>query len=166
MANAVFQSIVSEVQRFAASATDIASLEEFCVRTIAERLPNYNWVGFYMLDPNDESMLVLGPFIGAPTEHVRIPVTEGICGLAVALGETVIVDDVSADPRYLACSLETKSEIVVPIRVNEKIVGEIDVDSHELSTFGPDDRLFLDQCAEVVGEFMARQSELAANQSR
>lgn len=97
--------------------------------------------------------LVLGPFHGPPTEHVRIPVTDGICGAAVVQGETVIVDDVSSDPRYLACSIETRSEIVVPIRVNGKIVGEIDIDSHELAAFGPDDRDFLESCAAIIAGF-------------
>lgn len=158
MANPVFEEIVAEIRRFAAAARDLTSLQEFIVDRIAQRLPDYNWVGFYMLDPNDENTLVLGPFRGAATEHVRIPVTEGICGAAVAQGATVIVDDVSADPRYLACSIETKSEIVVPIRAGGRIVGEIDIDSHALSAFGPEDRSFLEECAEVVGQYVAGQS--------
>src|SRR5580658_10004271 len=156
MTNTTFHDIVSELRRFAETAKDFASLQEFCVGIIAERLSNYNWVGFYMLDPSDENVLVLGPFRGASTEHVRIPVTEGICGAAVAQGETVIVEDVSADPRYLACSLETRSEIVVPIRANGKIVGEIDIDSHDLNSFGADDRSFLEDCAQVLGQFLEK----------
>ena len=69
----------------------------------------------------------------------------------------MIVEDVSADPRYLACSLETKSEIVVPIRAKGKIVGEIDIDSHALNAFGPADRRFLEECAEIFGRFLDRQ---------
>ena len=111
--NSAFHDIVSEIRRFAETSEDFVSLQEFCVGIIAERLSSYNWVGFYMLDPGDENILVLGPYRGAPTDHVRIPVTEGICGAAVAQGETVVIDDVSEDPRYLACSLETRSEIVV-----------------------------------------------------
>jgi L-methionine (R)-S-oxide reductase len=114
-------------------------------------LPAYNWVGFYMLDPADHSILVLGPFSGAPTPHARIPVTEGICGAAVALGQTVVVDDVNADPRYLSCSIETKSEIVVPIRMHDSIVGEIDIDSHTPAAFTADDRVFVERCAELIG---------------
>jgi GAF domain-containing protein len=154
MANSSFEHIVSEIRRFAATAKDFASLQEFCAGIIAGRLSYYNWVGFYMLDPGDENVLVLGPYRGAPTEHIRIPVTEGICGAAVAQGETVIVEDVSADPRYLACSLETRSEIVVPIRAKGKIVGEIDIDSHTIDAFGADDRSFLESCAEVLGRFL------------
>jgi L-methionine (R)-S-oxide reductase len=156
MTNPAFHDIVSAIRRFAGTAKDFTSLQEFCVSAIAGRLSHYNWVGFYMLDPSDENFLVLGPYRGAPTEHVRISVTEGICGAAVAQGEAVIVDDVSADPRYLACSIETRSEIVVPIRANGKIVGEIDIDSHKLKAFGTDDRRFLENCAEVVGQFLEK----------
>jgi L-methionine (R)-S-oxide reductase len=163
MANAAFDDMITETRRFVAAASDLNSIQEFLVDLIARRLPYYQWVGFYMLDPGDPDVLVLGPFRGASTEHVRIPVSEGICGAAVAQGETVIVDDVSADPRYLACSLETKSEIVVPIRAGERIVGEIDIDSHTLNAFGPDDRRFLEQCAEVVGQFITKQSALPAS---
>jgi L-methionine (R)-S-oxide reductase len=154
MANPALQDIVSELRRFATTAKDLASLQEFTVGLFAARLPHYNWVGFYMLDPDDNGVLVLGPFHGAPTEHVRIPVTQGICGAAVAQGETVIVEDVSSDPRYLACSIETRSEIVVPIRANGSIIGEIDIDSHELNAFGEQDRSFLEECAAVIGRFL------------
>lgn len=156
MANPAFQNILLEIRRETATAKDFTTVQEFCVHIIAQRLSSYNWVGFYMLDPADPNVLALGPFRGAPTDHVRIPVTEGICGAAVAQGETVIVDDVSEDPRYLACSLETKSEIVVPIRVHGKIVGEIDIDSHEVSAFSSDDRAFLENCAEVLGQFLEK----------
>ena len=108
-----------------------------------------------MLDPSDTETLVLGPFIGDPTPHVRIPVTQGICGAAISLGRTVIVDDVNADPRYLSCSIKTKSEIVVPIYVRERIVGEIDIDSHTSAAFTDIDRVFLEQVAGIVGNFIA-----------
>jgi GAF domain-containing protein len=156
MTNDTFHDIASKIRDFAAKAGDFVSLQEFCVGVIAESLPYYHWVGFYMRDPEDESVLVLGPFHGVPTEHVRIPISEGICGAAVAQAQTVIVGDVSSDPRYLACSLETKSEIVVPIRVNGKIVGEIDVDSHTLNAFTALDQSFLEDCAEVLAQFLEK----------
>jgi L-methionine (R)-S-oxide reductase len=122
--------------------------------TIHSRLPAYNWVGFYMLDPADSTMLLLGPFAGAATPHTRIPVTEGICGAAVAQGQTVVVDDVTSDPRYLSCSIETRSEIVVPIRVHGVIVGEIDIDSHTAAAFGHEDREFVERCAAKIGSYL------------
>src|ERR1700733_6832652 len=154
MSESTFDQILSEVSTFAESAKDLASLQNFIVEIIPQRLPYYNWTGFYMLDPNDSEMLVLGPFRGAPTEHVRIPVTQGICGAAVAQDSTVIIDDVHSDPRYLACSLETKSEIVVPIRAHGTVVGEIDIDSHDLAAFTAHDSEFLEQCAAIVGNFI------------
>ena len=158
MANTAFHEIISQIRHFATTAENFASLQEFSVNLIAARLPYYNWTGFYMLDPGDDGVLVLGPFHGAPTEHIRIPVTEGICGAAVAQGETVIVEDVASDPRYLSCSIDTKSEIVVPIHAHGKIVGEIDIDSHNLNAFGPDDRGFLEECAAVFGSFLEKQN--------
>ena len=111
----------------AEAADSLKSLQEKIVAAIAERLPSYNWTGFYMLDPHDSTMLVLGPFVGAPTPHVRIPISQGICGAAVESGQTVVVDDVNADSRYLSCSVSTKSEIVVPIYASGRVIGEIDI---------------------------------------
>lgn len=104
-----------------------------------------------MLDPARPAALILGPFRRAPTEHVPIPVTEGICGAAVAQGETLIIDDVLSDPRYLSCSIETKSEIVVPIRAHGMIVGEVDIDSHDTAAFDLADRGFLEKVAMLTG---------------
>ncbi len=146
--------VLSDIRRFASEASSLESLQQSIVEAIAHRLPYYNWTGFYMLAPNDSQMLILGPFAGAPTTHVRVPVTEGICGAAVALGETVIVDDVNADPRYLSCSIETKSEIVVPIHADGKIVGEIDIDSHDPAAFSSVDRAFLEEAARIVGRYI------------
>jgi GAF domain-containing protein len=156
MLDAPFAQIAAGIEEFARTAPDLAALEGFAVERIATRLPAYNWVGFYWLDPGDPLMLVLGAFAGAPTEHTRIPVSRGICGAAVALGETIAVDDVRADPRYLACSVKTKSEIVVPIRAHGRVVGEIDIDSHRAAAFRPADRAFLEVCASLVGAFMEK----------
>ena len=151
---AVRAEIISWLERATAAAKSTEELLQQAADTIRARLSEYNWVGFYMLDPGDSSMLVLGPFAGAATPHVRIPVTEGICGAAVAQGETVVVDDVSADPRYLSCSIETKSEIVAPIRVHDVIVGEIDIDSHTAAAFDGEDRVFVERCAEIIGDYL------------
>jgi len=118
------------------------------------QLPHFNWVGFYMLAQEAcKKVLYLGPFVGAPTPHVRIPLHEGICGAAVSQGQTIVVDDVNSDPRYLACSLETKSEIVVPIRVH----GEIDIHSHTHAAFGPEERALVERCADLVGRRLEAQ---------
>jgi L-methionine (R)-S-oxide reductase len=153
--SAEMSALVSEIRKMAADVPSFVELQQGIVTAIAGRLPYYNWTGFYMLDPEDSEMLVLGAFVGEPTPHVRIPVTEGICGAAVALGKTVVVEDVNADPRYLSCSIKTRSEIVAPVYVDGRAVGEIDVDSHAPGAFSEVDRLFLEEVAGMVGEYVA-----------
>lgn len=113
----------------------------------------YNWVGFYMLEPGaSPPVLVLGHFQGAMTPHTRISLNQGICGAAASTGKTVVVDDVSKDPRYLACSLETKSEMVVPVFVRGEVAGELDIDSHFPAAFGTEDQDLVEYCAQLVGK--------------
>jgi len=126
-------------------------LRELCSLLQRER-PYFNWVGFYFVEGNE---LVLGPFVGAPSPHVRIPIGKGICGAAVAERQTVVVPDVNADPRYLACSIQTKSEIVVPIEHDGRILGEIDIDSHTPNAFTPDDRSLLEEIARRLAPALA-----------
>jgi L-methionine (R)-S-oxide reductase len=116
-----------------------------------DRLPHFHWVGIYWLKDNE---LVLGPYVGAPTEHVRIPVGRGVCGTAVAENMNQIVEDVRKLDNYLACSLETRSEIVVLIRHPNtgKILGQIDVDGTEVGAFDESDEALLD----VISERVAR----------
>jgi len=116
-----------------------------------DRLPHFHWVGIYWLKGNE---LVLGPYVGAPTEHVRIPVGRGVCGTAVAENMNQIVEDVRTLDNYLACSLETRSEIVVLIRHPNtgKILGQIDVDGTEVGAFDESDEALLD----VISERVAR----------
>jgi L-methionine (R)-S-oxide reductase len=118
-----------------------------------EKMLKYSWVGFYMLEAGAQPpVLVLGHFQGAMTPHTRIHLNQGICGAAASSGKTVVVDDVSKDPRYLACSLETKSEIVVPIFVHGEVAGELDIDSHFPAAFGSDDQELVEYCAKLIGQ--------------
>ena len=97
------------------------------VELLQRELEHYSWLGIYLVEGNE---LALGPWQGPEaTEHVRIPVGQGVCGAAAASGRTEVVDDVNADPRYLACFPSTRSEIVVPIAHEGRVVGEIDIDS-------------------------------------
>ena len=123
------------------------------VKLLHERMLKYNWVGFYMMEPGaNPPMLVLGAFEGAMTPHTRIPLNQGICGAAASSGQTVVIDDVSKDPRYLACSLETRSEIVVPVFAFGKVVGELDIDSHFPAAFTPEHQKLVQYCAILVGK--------------
>jgi L-methionine (R)-S-oxide reductase len=110
----------------------------------------YDWVGMYWVKGDQ---LVLGPWSGPQeTDHKKIPLSEGICGAAVREEKTIIVDDVQKDPRYLACFLDTRAEIVVPIRAKKKIVGEIDIDGKTVGAFNDKDREFLEGIAKYLGE--------------
>jgi GAF domain-containing protein len=147
--------LLRELESDANALTPDALMQRVCER-LAQR-PNFNWVGFYMLAQEAcHKVLLLGPYVGAPTPHVKISLNQGICGAAVSQGQTIVVDDVNADPRYLACSIETKSEIVVPIRVRGEVVGEIDIDSHTHAAFGPEERTLVEQCAALVGRALER----------
>src|SRR5580658_5930987 len=143
----------TEVSELAKGSRTAQDLMQAMVKLLHERMLKYNWVGFYMLEPGAKPpMLVLGAFEGAMTPHTRIPLNQGICGAAASSGQTVVVDDVKKDPRYLACSLETKSEIVVPIFVRGKVVGELDIDSHFPAAFGADDQQLVEHCAALIGK--------------
>jgi L-methionine (R)-S-oxide reductase len=123
-----------------------------------EKLLKYNWVGFYLLDNSaTPPVLLLGHYQGAMTPHTRIPLHQGICGAAASSGKTVVVDDVAKDSRYLACSIETKSEIVVPVFARGKVVGELDIDSHFPAAFSSDDRALVEYCAQLVGQRLERE---------
>lgn len=113
---------------------------------------HYDWVGFYLINPEKSDELLLGPFSGEPTEHVRIPVGRGICGQAVATQSVFIVPDVSLEENYLSCSPHVKSEIVVPLTDGEEVWGEIDIDSHTPDAFTPEDRTLLEEVAATLSE--------------
>jgi putative methionine-R-sulfoxide reductase with GAF domain len=125
------------------------------VAILKDRIPHYTWVGIYRMDGEE---LVLGPYRGKPSPHTRIPLGRGICGAAATEKQTIIVDDVNADPRYLACSIETKSEIVVPIMDGARVLGEIDIDSDTPAAFGADDRALLERVAVLLVPAMKRPS--------
>lgn len=146
--------LASRLDSIAATAPNADALMDSIVQLLHDKLARYDWVGFYMIDPNDSNMLVLSPFRGSVTPHTRIPLNQGICGAAASSGRTVVVDDVNTDPRYLACSIETKSEIVVPVFAKGKVVGELDIDSHVHTAFGPDDRKLCEHASQLLGKFI------------
>jgi len=120
-------------------------------KLLMNNVPHYDWVGFYFADRSKRE-LVLGPFVGDPTEHVRIPFGKGICGQTAERKATFIVQDISKETNYLSCSPKVQSEIVVPILKNGEIVGELDIDSHTLSPFKEEDRKFLENVCEIVSK--------------
>ena len=152
--------VLREVDDAARSARSADELMTFICDCLQQRMLKYNWVGFYMIQNDAEAgerFLQLGRFVGSMTPHTRIQLHQGICGAAASTGKTVVVDDVNQDARYLACSLETKSEIVAPIFVRSQVVGEIDIDSHFPAAFTADDRKLVEHCAELVGLMIEKQ---------
>jgi L-methionine (R)-S-oxide reductase len=141
--------ILGPIRRLAPSAPGTWELMEGIVVRLHRGRPRYNWVGIYLIKDGE---LVLGPYVGKPTAHTRISLNEGICGAAASTGETIVVDDVNSDPRYLACSLETRSEIVVPIKCDGHVLGEIDIDSDTPAAFTAEDRKLLEAVAEILAE--------------
>ncbi len=128
-------------------------LELIC-RLLKNNIPGYDWVGFYLVDPKKDKELILGPYVGEPTEHVRISFGQGICGRAADVEMTVIVDDVSKETNYLACGAKVKSEIVIPIFKEGRLVGELDIDSHDSSAFGETDEQFLSKICELASKLI------------
>jgi L-methionine (R)-S-oxide reductase len=138
---------LQRIERLLSAESDGRRAMEGVVRALKAGHPDYTWVGIYLLYGNE---LVLGPYEGKPSPHTRIPLGRGICGAAAAEKATIIVDDVNADARYLACSVETKSEIVTPIMLDGDVLGEIDIDSDKPAAFGPADRSLLERVAALL----------------
>jgi GAF domain-containing protein len=147
------EEVRNEVNELALASRTAPDLMQSMVKLLHDRMLKYNWVGFYLLEPGTQPpVLVLGAFEGAMTPHTRIPLNQGICGAAASTGQIVVVDDVNKDSRYLACSLETKSEIVVPVFAFGKVVGELDIDSHFPAAFTPEHQVLVQHCAQLVGK--------------
>ncbi len=143
-----YRGALEAVDRIVNGGGDADDVLRGVVELLHDRFPHYSWLGIYLVEGDD---LVLGPWRGPEaTEHVRIPVGQGICGAAAATGRTEVVDDVNADPRYLACFPSTRSEIVVPIAFQGSVVGEIDIDSDEPAAFSDEDRIFLERVALLI----------------
>ncbi|MEE9443090.1 MAG: GAF domain-containing protein [candidate division Zixibacteria bacterium] len=146
-------SLLAEIRKIAENTGEKSDFLMKAAQTIQNNYPQYNWIGFYFLK---EEKLHVGPYVGKPTPHTIIDLNSGVCGAAVSQQETIVVDDVNADPRYLACSLETKSEIVIPIRCNGEIIGELDIDSNKKAAFTEDDKMILEEAAELIGDILSK----------
>jgi L-methionine (R)-S-oxide reductase len=149
MITTTFDAVLGEIKAAVAAEPQRDRVLRRTVEILKARMPDYTWVGIYLLEGTE---LVLGPYLGQPSPHARIPLGRGLCGAAAAERRTIVVDNVDADPRYLACSLETRSEIVVPIMRGGEVLGEIDVDSDKPAAFGPQDRALLEAAAATLAE--------------
>lgn len=132
--------------------SDAADVLQNVVDYLYKYFDKYSWVGIYLVEGK---YLVLGPWNGEQaTEHTKISIGKGICGSAAQSGKTEVVADVSKDDRYLACFVSTRSEIVVPIKKNGVVVGEIDIDSDIPSAFDNSDAVFLEKVADMISNII------------
>lgn len=148
--------LLQEFETFAKTARSGTALMEHIARRLHEKMARYNWVGFYLVDPTDANILLVGPYVGSFAPNTRIPLDTGLCGAAASSGKTVVVDDVRKDPRYLPGSSMVVSEIVVPIFTGGKLAGELDIESYFPGTFGKNEQEFVESCAKVVGAFSGK----------
>jgi L-methionine (R)-S-oxide reductase len=149
------EELLEEFREFAKSASATSVMQHIAQR-LHDQVARYNWVGFYEVDPTDSNILLVGAYAGSFTPNARIPLNVGLCGAAASSGQTVVVDDVSKDPRYLAGSPLVKSEIVVPIFVKKKLAAELDVESYFTATFTKPEQSFVQACAAIVEACLAK----------
>lgn len=145
----IFITLLGKMHNIVENSDDLNEKLKLICELLRDNVNHYNWVGFYFLDKNKKS-LALGPFIGEPTEHVRIPVGKGICGQVAQNKKTMIIQDVAEDDNYLSCSINVQSEIVVPILKDSNIIGELDIDSHAYAPFSDEDREFLERACGII----------------
>ncbi|MGM0587594.1 MAG: GAF domain-containing protein [Bacteroidota bacterium] len=126
-------------------------LQHIC-ELLDEEVEIFDWTGFYMVDPEAERELVLGPYVGDPTDHTRIPFGRGICGQAAETKETFVVQDVSKADNYLSCSIHVNAEIVVPIMKGDEVIGELDIDSHTKDSITDEHRELLENLCERIAK--------------
>ena len=148
--------LLQDFRDFALTAPTATALMERVTQKLHATITKFNWVGFYLADPSDPGILLVGPFSGSFTPHARIPLNTGLCGAAASSGKTVVVNDVSKDPRYLAGSALVKSEIVIPIFAKQKLAAQLDIESYFVNAFSPTEVDFSQSCAKIVADYLAK----------
>jgi L-methionine (R)-S-oxide reductase len=147
MVTMTYETVLGEIKSAVSAEVNRATALRRTVEILKARMSDFTWVGIYLLEGQE---LVLGPFVGKPSPHTRIPLNRGLCGAAATERRTIVVDNVDADPRYLACSLDTRSEIVVPIMRGDQVFGEIDIDSDKPAAFRSSDRALIEAAAQLL----------------
>ena len=147
-------SILSDIKSILNHDSGVSDIQARICSLLNEKVDYYNWVGFYLVDPQKPDELILGSYIGATTDHTRIKFGEGICGQAADTGKIFLVDDVSRESNYLSCSINVKSEIVLPIFKNNKLIGELDIDSFKIAAFDKSDKDLLSEICSLFSEYI------------
>ena len=149
-----YEELLEEFEAYVRSADGVKSLMQHVAERLHEAMARYNWVGFYLMEAPGFEALVLGPYAGSFAPTLRIPLDKGLCGAAATSGETVVINNVAADPRYLGSDL-VKSNIVVPIFVKKRVTAELCIESYFADTFNKPEQKFVEDCAALVGRYMA-----------
>jgi L-methionine (R)-S-oxide reductase len=150
------QELLQEFQHFAISAPNAAALMTHISQRLHDQMARYNWVGFYLVDPADAGMLIVGPYVGSFSPNERIPLNKGLCGAAALTRQTVVVNDVANDPRYLSGSEIVKANLVVPIFVRNELAAELDIESYFANTFTKPEQTFAEAIGVMVGKYMEK----------
>lgn len=138
------------------------SLANIC-DLLKANVKNYHWVGFYFMN-NETQTLHLGPYAGKKTDHITIPFGKGICGQVADSGETFVVDNINLEDNYIACSVDVKSEIVLPIYMDGKLIAQLDIDSNTLNAFTEDDKEFLELLCSKIAKGLGNSLNLGITQ--
>ena len=154
-----YEELLEEFEAYGRSAdgakSTIVMLMQHISQRLHEEMTRYNWVGFYWMEVSPSEALALGPYVGSFMPTMRIPLDKGLCGAAATSGETVVVNNVGADPRYLGSDL-VKSNIVVPMFVKKRVVAELCIESYFADTFTPPEQKFIESCAALVSRHMEK----------
>ncbi len=164
-----YEELLEEFERYGRSADGVKSLMQHIAARLHEAMTRYNWVGFYFMEAPAFEALVLGPYAGSFMPTLRIPLDKGLCGAAATSGETVVINNVKADPRYLGSDL-VKSNIVVPIfvkkgAVKKQVVAELCIESYFADTFDRPEQKFIESCAALVGRYMQKEAVAATEKA-
>ena len=145
----IFDTLLNTVEKKISSEISKVDGLQFICQLLYDKVDHYDWVGYY-LHNTEKKELILNAYVGQPTDHTHIPFGKGICGQVSLSNKNFIVDDVNAQENYIACSLDVRSEIVVPLFVNKNNIGQIDIDSNRLRAFSKKDAAFLEKVNHLV----------------
>ena len=152
------EQVRKDLARLNSDAVSADQLMDGVTRLLHEKMLKYNWVGFYLVDAADPGVLVVGPYVGSFSPNVRIPINKGLCGAAATTRQTVVVNDVANDPRYLSGSEIVKANMVVPILAKNAPVAELDIESYFANTFTKPEQAFAEEIGVLVGKFMEKKA--------
>lgn len=150
-----YKELLNDFEKLAESVSSAEALMSQISNRLHEAIARYNWVGFYLMEDSVPPVLVVGPYAGSFVPQVRIPLDRGLCGAAATTKKTVVVNNVPADPRYLGSEM-VKSNLVAPILIKNRVVGELDIESYFANTFQKPDQEFLEATAALVGRYMEK----------